>query len=89
MTLIELETCIKLLNAELDVALTKSDYKKYLRSARWKTRNELYKEFTGWHCMRCKKMYTKYLSLHHLRYSNLGREPLEDLILLCRKCHYI
>lgn len=26
--------------------------------------------------------------VHHLRYTNLGAEPDEDLIALCRKCHH-
>ena len=27
------------------------------------------------------------LELHHLTYERLGNESLEDLILLCRRCH--
>ena len=30
---------------------------------------------------------TAHLECHHLDYSNLGAEEIEDVVMLCRKCH--
>jgi hypothetical protein len=67
--------------------LTKKEYAEYLRSEDWINRRNKFKEF--WHnkCSFCNS--EEDLQVHHLNYDNLGKETSYDVILLCKKCHYL
>lgn len=58
---------------------------KYLQSQEWRTKRELTLRRDR-HC--CRKCYsTSNLDVHHIRYSNIPNEHLDELITLCRSCH--
>jgi 5-methylcytosine-specific restriction endonuclease McrA len=61
------------------------DYEKYLETFEWKVRRLRAIRDAGDKCQRCGR--DKGLEAHHLRYTNLGNEPPEDLIVLCTICH--
>jgi hypothetical protein len=78
------------------VALSRHEipYDEYLRSDWWQYIRVVALEAAGWRCeyrqwqrtgRRCKA--TEHLDVHHLTYDHLGDEPLEDLIVLCRRHH--
>ena len=57
----------------------------YLQSPEWRTKRALTLRRDR-HC--CRKCYsTSSLDVHHIRYSNIPNEHLDDLITLCRSCH--
>lgn len=58
----------------------------YLQSAEWQAlRNQVL--LRDHHtCCKC-GLSPSSLDIHHIRYDHLGKEPLEDLVSLCRKCH--
>lgn len=74
-----------------------SIYRRYLFSKKWKQKRQQVFERAKKNantdnqfgvCERCGyKPYKPCLQVHHLTYANLFNEPLEDLILLCPKCH--
>lgn len=62
-------------------------YSRYLKSPEWRAlRKRLYKDRDG-RCEDCgKKLRGKYHA-HHETYQRVGNEDLEDLVLLCDRCH--
>lgn len=68
-------------------------YKQYISSDVWKQRTELYKRYYECTCQRCHKDFSKsngkYMVLHHKHYKTMGNEHVDDLVLLCRRCHKI
>lgn len=61
------------------------DYYRWINSNAYrKKRNEKLKE-VGYKCELCGS--AKNLQVHHITYDNLGYEPLDDLLVVCRKCH--
>lgn len=63
----------------------KLEYQEYLNSPHWKeTRLKALKR-AGNRCQLCSS--TKDLNVHHNTYKNKGHEDLNDLVVLCRKCH--
>ena len=62
-----------------------SEYRQYIHSDAWRERRERALTLAGRRCQRC-PAYTD-LEVHHLRYTNLGHEPDEDLEVLCWRCH--
>jgi len=61
-------------------------YRKYLRSKKWaKKRNECF-AYYGKRCRACGKT-TGPIQVHHMDYSRLGNESMQDIIPLCIKCH--
>jgi len=63
------------------------NYKEYLKSDYWLSIREQVYERDNHKCKLCDS--GKHICVHHLSYENLYNERLEDLITLCRKCHYI
>lgn len=64
------------------------DYKEYIKSEEWKVKRKEVLERDKFKCRLCGAKGTEYnLHVHHNSYDNLGNEPLEDLITLCKKCH--
>lgn len=63
------------------------DYRAYLKTQAWRDkRKELYRE-RGGRCEDCGRELRGHYHAHHLSYTNVGREPLRDLLLLCEGCH--
>lgn len=66
------------------------DYSKYLtHSKHWRLIKTRFKNSRkpNVRCENCGA--TRQLAVHHKTYERLGNESLEDLSLLCRKCHAI
>lgn len=62
-------------------------YSQYLKSPEWKKkRQRLYRDRKG-RCEDCGKKLGSHYHAHHMTYSNVGNEDLEDLRLLCTSCH--
>ena len=61
-------------------------YIDYLKSEEWKVLREKILTRDNFICQKCK--HEKATSVHHLTYKRLGRELLEDLISVCRSCHF-
>lgn len=62
-----------------------TDYKKYLKSRHWKNIKRKYYSTHDYVCAKCG--WNRNLDLHHLHYRNIGKERMEDLTPLCRRCH--
>ncbi len=61
------------------------DYEEYLLSTAWKLKRKQAFEHYGKMCSKCNK--TKNLQIHHLTYRNIFNEPMEDLMVLCKRHH--
>jgi hypothetical protein len=62
------------------------EYRRYLQSAHWKEIKTKALTAAGGRCQKCGKKHHK-LNVHHVHYLTLGKERLEDLLVLCPKCH--
>ena len=63
------------------------DYKKYVKSDKWKNKRRTKLEDCQYKCEcegGCSRQATQ---VHHLHYDTLGNESFEDLQALCPKCH--
>jgi len=74
--------------------LTKEEYLNYLNSKKWKKKREKFLKYFNYRCFFCKETkwdYTKEklkdLEVHHRDYKTLGRERINDIIVLCSKHH--
>jgi 5-methylcytosine-specific restriction endonuclease McrA len=63
----------------------KQDYKKYLKSASWRLKKQELFNIVGRNCEKCGSK--KNIEVHHLHYKNIFKEKIEDLKVLCDKCH--
>lgn len=63
------------------------EYKEYLKSPEWRRRRTAKLQQARWRCQKCPE--TEGLQVHHLTYERLGHEDAEDLIVLCRACHWV
>ena len=61
------------------------DYKEYIKSTAWHQKRLARLKKDKYTCQKCGD--TEFLEVHHLTYDNLGDEPMENLICLCRACH--
>ena len=61
------------------------EYREYIRSPAWRERRAAVLAKAGHRCERCPAVTG--IEVHHLRYTNLGHEPDEDLEVLCWRCH--
>jgi 5-methylcytosine-specific restriction endonuclease McrA len=59
-------------------------YKIYLKSVAWQNKRKAAFEHHGKYCFKCG---TLACDIHHLTYENVGYEPLDDIVPLCRQCH--
>ncbi len=59
----------------------------YLKSEDWKRKRHLVLKRDNWRCLKCGALATQ---VHHLKYAkrNIGKEPIEWLISVCKSCHY-
>ena len=65
--------------------MNKTEYKKYLKSTEWREKTKLVRDRDNSRCSLCNSKSN--LHVHHKTYSNVGNEPLDDLITLCSDCH--
>ena len=63
------------------------DYDRYIGSKAWKINREKFLAHYNHQCALCKK--TDHLHVHHLHYQTIGSEGPEDVIVCCRRCHFI
>lgn len=61
-------------------------YQEYLQGSHWQEVKDRALNFYGRKCAEC-GVTEGQLDVHHLTYERLGCEHIEDLIVLCRKCH--
>jgi hypothetical protein len=62
----------------------KVEYGTYMNSAAWRDLSKKFRDAIG-KCQICGT--DKSLQCHHLHYRTLGRETLEDILVVCLKCH--
>jgi 5-methylcytosine-specific restriction endonuclease McrA len=60
----------------------------YMRTAKWKRIRKAKLDQTRGQCEKCGS-WTGRKDVHHKTYDRLGNERLEDLIVLCTRCHEI
>jgi len=65
--------------------VNKKEYEEYRNSEHWKYVRGLILERDNKECKFCGS--DDKLNVHHIRYDNLGKERLGDLITLCERCH--
>lgn len=57
----------------------------YLKSDAWKKKRYLILKRDSWKCVYCGAKATQ---VHHKRYAkNIGKEPIEWLVSICKPCH--
>lgn len=82
--------CIDIIskNKEIKIRTKFINYKEYIKSEEWKIKRKEVLKRDKFKCRLCSAKGTEYnLHVHHNSYKNLGNEPLEDLITLCKECH--
>lgn len=62
-------------------------YLEYLQSPEWAEIRRKRHEIDGWRCRLCNTQDD--LECHHRTYERLGREDVNDLTTLCRRCHEV
>lgn len=62
-------------------------YDRYIRSERWRAKRVSFIAARGKRCERCKRGRRASLQVHHKTYERLGHERLEDVEVLCQRCH--
>lgn len=62
------------------------EYLRHLNSAKWKGIQQEVLARSGYRCKGCGT--TKRLQVHHLVYTRFGNEDIDDLIVLCKDCHW-
>ena len=62
-------------------------YDEYLRSDVWQYKRECALSRAGRKCERCGAKYGVALEVHHLTYERFGNERMDDLEVLCKRCH--
>jgi len=58
----------------------------YLKSDAWQRKRYVVLRRDNWKCVYCGNRATQ---VHHTRYArlNIGKEPIEWLVSICKKCH--
>lgn len=67
-----------------EVLMTAREKRKYLNSSEWADKRVLV-IVRDKVCQCCGSVHAN--EVHHISYLSLGKEPLSDLVLVCRKCH--
>ncbi len=60
-------------------------YQDYLQSDEWKAKKEMVFSVFWKHCQRCNS--EKDIHVHHSTYKNIYNEDINDLYVLCKRCH--
>ena len=61
------------------------NYKEYINSEAWAQIRWCKLREVGYKCEECGRKWE--LDVHHLTYERLGNERMDDLIVLCVRCH--
>lgn len=76
--------------------MTKTEYAEYLQSPHWQEVRKEAIESSNSICERCELprwlaeiAYDQDLHVHHKSYRSRGKEQIEDLEVLCRRCHEV
>ena len=64
----------------------RATYAEYRGSNAWHTKQKQVLERDEHKCVMCSA--DSALDVHHRTYDNIGKEPLSDLVSLCRRCHH-
>lgn len=67
---------------------TEMRYDLYLQTVEWQTLRRIKLETAGHRCQICYSDAGP-LEVHHRTYERRGRERLDDLTVLCRRCHQV
>lgn len=67
------------------VISSREDYKMHLESQYWQTLREVALSKSKYQCSSCGATYG--LQAHHLTYKNIGNEHINDVQILCNRCH--
>jgi len=72
------------------VFMTSPAYRDHVsgRSPYWRTLKRQRLHAAGWCCESCFRR-TWPLDLHHVSYDRVGHESLDDVVVMCRRCHQI
>lgn len=65
--------------------MDKKEYRKYLKSGKWRQKRQRKFEEVGARCEECGSL--RNLQIHHVTYVRVGDELLSDLKVLCSSCH--
>ena len=76
------------LNKRRKAQLATMTYENYLKTPEWYRMRNHHLRVAGFQCQICGKG-TRPLHLHHRKYSVRGLEQFQDLIVMCRDCHYL
>lgn len=66
-------------------ALGFESYQDYLESYLWKNKRDWIIQLANFKCQNCGS--NKGLVVHHINYNSVGNESIEDVEVLCKKCH--
>jgi len=72
-------------NINLEFKMGSKRYYQYMKSSAWRIKRQVALDFHGRKCSDCGSTYD--LQVHHLNYSNMGNETMNDLQILCESCH--
>lgn len=61
-------------------------YLRYLHSETWQRKRKIIIKRAAGQCELCGK-HTIYFEVHHIDYTRLGAEHLDDLAAICKDCH--
>jgi hypothetical protein len=61
----------------------------YLNTIHWSKIRDIIIDRDKSTCTCCKKILANDKHIHHLTYKRVGKEKLNDLVLLCKECHEI
>lgn len=70
---------------KIEVPAREREYRQYLLSKDWHSKRMAAFEHYGRFCMACGT--NEKLHVHHKTYRNLGSENMQDLAILCFRCH--
>lgn len=64
-------------------------YKEYIKSEAWQRKRKQALKYYGNKCVMCgaKKKAFNHLEVHHRHYRTFTQERMQDLTVLCNKCH--
>lgn len=63
------------------------DYDRYIRSKVWKIKRQKFLDHYKNQCQLCNSK--EHLHVHHLHYQTVGAETTQDVVVCCRRCHFI
>ena len=61
------------------------NYAKYINSKKWELVRRRKLKAVGYKCQECHRGCE--LDVHHLTYERFGNERLDDIVVLCKRCH--